>query len=174
MKTISRKHPNVWPIYTKNPTKDVSSFALTAILAGRLDKEKFRFQVERLVEINNYSYCPITKVYLNHKSFNSGAESHFFYHDGIVIGSIVVGIANDQISNWRSELLKARVIEYLKYSLKPLDVVHNKDPFLFNDNYSLKAGFSLHMETEGDEYKLFIVNVYLDLSHEVGEILLKF
>jgi hypothetical protein len=173
VRTLTKKRLNVWPVYIKNPGKDLSSFALNSILLYLLNKTKNKFKITQIDDITKYSYCPMTKIYLSHTSYNSGKETHFFYHDGRVLGSIVINIASDQISNWKSEALHSYVIEFLKCSLDPLVVAKNENSYLFNDNYSLQAGFSLSMEIDGEDLTPFIVDVYLDLSHDVGKIISK-
>ena len=173
MRAIAKKQLNLWPVFIKSPSSDISSFALNPMINNSLDKFKVDFKVDKVIELSNYSHCPLTKVYLNHQSYNTGLETHFFIYQGEVVGSMVIQIALDQISNWKADIIRSRVVELFKKSLLPLEIIRHSDPFLFNDNYSIKSGFSLHMEVEGEDFSLFAVNVYLDLSHEVASILMK-
>ena len=170
MKALTKKQLNLWPVYLKDPKVDVSSYSLNAVVLASLNSEKFKFNIDRVIEISNYSYCPLTKIYLNHEPFNSGDEAHFFTYKGEVVGSLVIKIASEQISNWRRNILISRIIDYLTHALVPLEIIRNQNPFLFVDNYSIKSGFSLHLEVEGENFSLFSVNVYLDLAQEVGVI----
>jgi hypothetical protein len=173
MKAFSKSKVQIWPVFIKSPKHDLSSFALNSILLSRLNADKEKFKIVRVIENNNYNYCPLTKVYICHNSFNTGEETHFLFYNGSVLGSVVMKMAEDQISNWQKHIVEARVIELLKYSLSPVEIARNENPSLFIDNYSLKAGFTIHMEIEGEHLKLFAVNIYLDLSHELGRIIFK-
>lgn len=169
----SNFNKNLWPIYLKDPVEDLSSYALDLLVFSRMSQVRHKFQIDRILELKDYTYNPLTRVYLKHDSFNCGVETHFFCQNGNILGSIYIKIAEDQISNWRAEFIHAKVIEFLKQSLSPLEIVRSEDSNLFKDNYSIKAGFSLYMEIEGENFSKFVVNVYLDLSHEVGKIISK-
>lgn len=173
MKAFSKSKLRVWPVFLKSPKQDLSSFALDSILLSRLNAVKEKFQIVRVIENSNYNYCPLTKVYVCHNSFNTGEETHFLFYDGLVLGSVVIKMAEDQISNWQKHIVEARIIEFLKKSLSPVEIARNENPYLFVDNYSLKAGFTILMEIEGEQLKQLAVNIYLDLSHELGRIIFK-
>ena len=177
MRMANRKNnfnKKIWPVYLKDPLKDLSSFALDTLVYAHMNKVRHKFKIDKILELKDYTYNPLTKVHLKHDSFNCGVETHFFCQNGNVLGSIYIKIADDQISNWRAEIIHSKVIEFLKYSLSPLEIIKSDNSNLFDDNYSIKAGFSLYMEIEGEDFSMFVVNVYLDLSHEVGKIISKF
>lgn len=176
MKKTTRRNnlnKNIWPIYLKDPVKDLSSFALDVILLSHMSKMRHKFQIENVIELKDYTYNPLTKVYIKHKSFNCGIETHFFLHNGSILGSAFIQISDERISNWKVDIMRAKVVEFLKHSLMPLEIVKSDDPNLFNDNYSIKAGYCLHMEIEGEDFRLIAVNVYLDLSHDLGKVISK-
>lgn len=173
MRSSAKIKAKFWPVYIKSPKIDISSFALNLVIRDRLNQNKDKFQIERVIENTSYSYCPHTKIYINHNSFNTGEESHFLYYEGGVFGSVVIKMAEDQISNWQKNIVHAKVIEFLKHSLNPVDVIHHENSFIFDDNYSLKAGFTLYMELKDNDYNFFVVNIYLDLSQELGKIISK-
>lgn len=174
MKAVAKKQYNFWPVFIKSPSSDISSYALNGMVLCSLNSIKNNFQVEQINEISNYTYCPFTKIYLTHKSYNTGDETHFFSFNGNIVGSIVIKIPDDQLSNWRSVILKAKIIDFLTKALVPLEIEKSINPFLFKDNYSLKSGFSIHLQNEEDQFGLISVNVFLDLSQEVGSILSRF
>lgn len=171
MKAFSKSKARVWPVFIKSPKNDLSSFALNSILLSRMNTSKDKFRIISVIENNNYSYCPLTKVYICHNSFNTGEETHFLFYNGAVLGSVVFKMAEDQISNWHKHIVDARLIEFLKCSLCPIEISRNQNSSLFVDNYSLRAGFTIHMEIDGEQHSLIAVNIYLDLSHDLGKII---
>jgi hypothetical protein len=168
-----KRHSNLWPIYLKDQANDFSSSVLDLILLDRLLGAKDEFQIKSVTNISDYTYCPTSKIYLNHRSFNTGDETHFLYHQDEVAGSLVIRVPTERISNWRSVLIYSKVVEYLRFALRPLEINTNVNPYIFNDHHSLKIGFSVVMEVENEHFSHVSVNVFFDLSQESGKLLIK-
>jgi hypothetical protein len=176
MSYLGKRHSrqsNLWPIYLKDPLKDYSSSLLDLILLDRLLGVKDEFQIKSVINISDYTYCPTSKIYLNHRSFNTGDETHFLYHQNELVGSLAIRFPAERVSNWRSVLIYSNVVECLRHALCPVEINTNLNPYIFNDHHSIKIGFTLIMEVENEHFSHVSVNVYFDLSQDSGKLLIK-
>ena len=173
MRMINTKKLNFWPVYLKNPKENNSSYVLSSIIQSKLSVNKIDYKIESVYEVTDLTYCPLTKIYIKHKSFNTGVENHFIKYNQDILGSIVVCVNEDYISSWGRQQIQERIISLIRNSFNSVEIVSHENPNLYQDLHSLRIVIGLLLEVKGEDVYQTNVRVYFDVAHDFSDIILK-